>query len=69
MVSITIQVTEEEKDLLESYAKLHNESISNILMKAFLEKVEDELDLEMIKAYEKEKNSETFTAFEKLVEE
>lgn len=48
MVSITIQVTEEERDLLESYAKLHIESIGSMLMKYFLEKVEDELDLEPV---------------------
>lgn len=69
MANVSIRMSKEEKELLESYAKLHNESVSVVLKESFFEKVEDELDFEMIKAYEKEKASQTFTTFEKVVEE
>jgi len=62
-------MSEEEKELLESYAKLHNESISVVLKDSFFEKIEDEIDIEMIKAYEREKASESFTTFEKMAGE
>lgn len=69
MAIVSIRMSDKEKELLDSYAKLHNKSISTILKESFFEKMEEELAIEIIQAYEKEKASETFTTFEKVVEE
>lgn len=45
MAFCSIRVSEEEKALLENYAKLHSMSISDVLRESFLEKIEDEFDV------------------------
>ncbi len=60
---ISIQLSEEDTKLFESYAKRHNITISELVRQSVLEKIEDEYDL---KVYEKaiaefEKDPVTYT--------
>lgn len=52
MATITVRLNDDEKKLYEEYAKYKNAPISTLLKKAFEEKIEDELDLKAILAYE-----------------
>jgi len=47
-------VSENEKQLMEAYAKMHDVNLSDMIKSAFFEKLEDEYDLKQIAAYEKE---------------
>ncbi|WP_115727809.1 type II toxin-antitoxin system RelB family antitoxin [Actinomyces culturomici] len=41
----TIRLSDEEKDLLSSYAKVHGTTISEFMRRTALERIEDDLDL------------------------
>ena len=42
---ISLRMTEDEKRLAESYAKIHGMSVSEAIKRAFFEKVEEEYDV------------------------
>ena len=44
-MAFSIRLTEEEKKLAESYARLHSFSLSEAFKKALFEKIEDEYDI------------------------
>lgn len=44
-MSFSIRLTNEEKTLAESYAKLHSMSLGEAFKRALFEKIEDEYDL------------------------
>ena len=44
-MSFSIRLTEDERLLAESYAKLHSFSLSEAFKRALLEKIEDEYDI------------------------
>ena len=44
-MAFSIRLTEEERSLAESYAKLHSFSLSEAFKKALFEKIEDEYDI------------------------
>lgn len=44
-MAFSIRLTEEERMLAESYARLHSFSLSEAFKKALFEKIEDEYDL------------------------
>ena len=44
-MAFSIRLTEEERMLAESYAKLHSYSLSEAFKKALFEKIEDEYDI------------------------
>lgn len=44
-MAFSIRLTEEERMLAESYAKLHSFSLSEAFKRALFEKIEDEFDL------------------------
>ena len=54
MPHVSLRVSDQEKIWMESYAGLHNISLSDAIKAAFFEKLEDEYDLETIREYEKE---------------
>ena len=45
MMAFSIRLTDEERQLAESYAKLHSYSLSEAFKRALFEKIEDEYDL------------------------
>ena len=51
MPNINIAVTEEEKNLMENYAKVRGVSLSDVLKDAFFDKAEDEYDLKIVQEY------------------
>lgn len=56
---LSIKLTEEERALAESYAKLHSISVSEAFKRALFDKIEDEYDLNAFAEYESEKQSGT----------
>ncbi|WP_251943611.1 type II toxin-antitoxin system RelB family antitoxin [Staphylococcus sp. Marseille-Q5304] len=56
--TITVRISEEDKKIIQHYSKIHGLSSSELLKKATLEKIEDEIDLEhynqAMKEYEKD---------------
>ncbi|MBQ5321920.1 MAG: antitoxin [Oscillospiraceae bacterium] len=44
-MSFSIRLSEEEKSLAESYAKLHSVSVGEAFKRALFEKIEDEYDI------------------------
>ena len=55
MSHITMRISEEEKKLFESYAKVQGITMSDALKNALIEKLEDEYDLKCVKKHEKQK--------------
>lgn len=45
VMSFSIRLTEDEKQLADSYAKIHSMSIGEAFKKALFEKIEDEYDI------------------------
>ena len=44
-MSFSIRLTEKEKELAESYARLHSQTLSEAFKCALFEKIEDEYDI------------------------
>jgi len=67
---ISIRMTEEEKRLADAYAKLNGVSLSEAIKRAYFEKIEDEYDIALAEAAEKEykKNPKTYTLKEVMKE-
>ena len=55
MPHVSLRVTEQEKNWMESYAKVQGISLSDAVKDAFFSKLEDDYDLNAIGEYEKEK--------------
>lgn len=52
-MSFSMRLTDEERNLAESYAKLHSMSLAEAFKRALFEKIEDEYDLAVYEeAYE-----------------
>lgn len=64
MSTITVRLNEEEAKIFNEYAKLHGVPLSTLFKKTLEEKIEDELDMQVIKQYEENLENgytETFT--------
>ena len=62
-MTISVRLSNEETAIIKAYAKLNNISLSDLIRKAVLEKIEDEYDLESYKKAMKEykNNPKTYT--------
>ena len=70
IMSFSIRLTEEERKLADSYAKLHSLSISEAFKRALFEKIEDEFDIVLAdKAYDEYKNNPETYSLEELEKE
>lgn len=69
MAHVSLRVSDREKALMESYARLHGVNLSDALKEAFFEKLEDEYDLNMLRKYEQEKHSEIFYPLDEIIKE
>ena len=69
-MAVSIRMTEEEKQLADSYAKLNGISLSEAIKKAFFEKIEEEYDVALADAAMREykKNPKTYTLDELMKE-
>jgi predicted transcriptional regulator len=45
MTTMTIRIPEEEKELIQGYAKLHGMSAAEVMRRSTVERIEDEFDL------------------------
>ncbi len=54
MTNISLRIPEEEKELVEAYAKLQGMTVSEVFRKAAMEKIEDEYDLNIYERAMKE---------------
>lgn len=57
--TVTIRLNDEEREVLNNTAKLYDCSISAAIKRLAFEKIEDEIDLQAIKEYEKAKKEGT----------
>lgn len=55
MPHVTFRVSEQEKEWMESYAKVRGVNLSDLVKDAVFEKLEDEYDLQCVREYEQEK--------------
>ena len=67
---VSIRMSDEEKQLAESYARLNGISLSEAIKKAYFEKIEEEYDIALADAAlrEYEKNPKTYTLDELMRE-
>lgn len=65
-MSFSIRMSEEERALANSYAKLHGVSLGEAMKNALFEKIEDEYDIAIyeLAMKEYEKNPKTYSADE-----
>ena len=59
MSTISLRVPEEELNAFKSYAALNNLSLSEVIRKTMIERIEDEYDLRVFAEYEAEKSAGT----------
>ncbi|MDO5044803.1 MAG: DUF6290 family protein [Coriobacteriia bacterium] len=59
MQTIRLNVSEEELNIFEAYARRHNRTVSEIIRLTLLERIEDEYDLQAFAEYEAEKQAGT----------
>ncbi len=62
-MTISLRLSDEDTKLIKDYAKINNMSVSDLIRKAVIEKIEDEIDLDAYnKATKKfKKNPKTYT--------
>lgn len=61
MSTISLTVPDEELSAFNAYAAICNCSLSEIIRKTMIEKIEDEYDLQVFAEYEKERENGTLT--------
>ena len=62
-MTVSVRLNEEDGKLIKAYAEMNNISLSELIRKAILEKIEDEYDLECYEKAMKEykNNPKTYT--------
>lgn len=62
-MTISLRLSDEDTKLIKDYAKINNMSVSDLIRKAVIEKIEDEIDLDAYNKAIKEfkKDSKTYT--------
>lgn len=69
-MTISLRLDQNEADLVKSYANMHGVSVSELLRKSVLEKIEDEYDLRIFEQSLAEYNENPVTySFEDVVKE
>jgi uncharacterized protein (DUF1778 family) len=51
MATLSLRVSDDEKVLIENYATMQGVTLSDVLKRAFFEKLEDEIDLQAIREH------------------
>ena len=70
MISITLRVNDEDNRLIRDYAKTKNISISELMRQSVLEKIEDEIDLDIYnKAMQEHKENPQDISFDQMMKE
>lgn len=70
-MAFSVRLTDEERQIFESYAKLHGISIGEAMKKALFEKIEDEYDISIynkaLKEYEELPKTYTLSDIKKTI--
>ncbi|HZK33074.1 MAG TPA: DUF6290 family protein [Tissierellaceae bacterium] len=70
MSSITLRMSDEENRLIRNYAKANNITISELMRQAVLEKIEDEIDLDIYtKAMKEHEENPEDISFDEMMDE
>ena len=71
MSQVSLRVTNSEKAIMESYAKVQGVSLSDAIKNVFFQQLEDEFDLQTIREYneKKAKGEVTLYTHEEIVKE
>lgn len=64
--TITIRIDEDDKNLIQSYAKMHGKSTAEVLRDSALERIEDEFDIAELRAAMKSSDN-TFMPHEEVM--
>ncbi len=68
-MAISLRLSEEDTNLIKSYAALHNISVSELFRQSVMEKIEDEYDIrsyeQAMKEYAKDKTTYSLDEVEK----
>ncbi|SFK81367.1 hypothetical protein SAMN05216235_1785 [Salinicoccus halodurans] len=64
MGTITVRLNEMEQKVFEEYAKMYDVPLSTLMKQTLEERIEDELDLDAIKAYENQLETDDVTVYE-----
>lgn len=59
MATISLRIPDEELNILKSYAKINNSTLSETIRTTMLERIEEEFDLGVFAEYEAEKEAGT----------
>lgn len=69
--TITVQVSTEEKELIEYFSKIHGVTTSELLRQSAIEKIQHEMDIELynkaMKAYEKDDTTYSVEEVDKIL--
>lgn len=69
MATITVRVSDEEKEIIQKYAEFSDLNVSDLVRESILEKIDDDMDLAAIREYEaSQSNVKTYT-FEEVVKD
>lgn len=65
-MAISLRVTEQENELIKSFAKLYGESVSEYIRRTVMERIEDEFDMQCYREAKAEfdKNPTTYSTEE-----
>lgn len=66
MNTVTVTLNEEELKIFREYAKMNDTPLSTLFKQALEEKMENDIDLQVIQKYEQEGSSEPYTSHENL---
>lgn len=70
MSVISLRMNEQEEKLIKEYAKVNNVSISELFRSSVLEKIENDIDLELYhQAMKEHQNNPNDISFEEMVKE
>ncbi|MBP3232790.1 MAG: CopG family transcriptional regulator [Anaerovibrio sp.] len=64
MATISLRVPDRELSIFKDYAKINNTSLSEIIRRAMIERIETEYDMSVFEEYEKDKatgNTKTYS--------
>jgi len=71
MPHVSLRVTEQEKDMMDAYAKVHGVNLSEAIKEAFFQMLEDEYDLQAVREHreKKERGEVKFYSLDEIEEE
>ena len=70
MNSITLRINDDENNLIRDYAKANNITISELMRQSVLEKIEDEIDLDIYEqAMQAQKENPQDISFDEMMTE